>query len=142
MLPPLTGPVSAEEPHRRYDGCRHSFCSNRFNALTAKRVGPVQFPAGLFKETSGWVCRLYANDFDQNPGTIILEHAYRMYVQGGRQPTRFVKLPLLLGMLIRKWRDYVRLPGVSPTPIAAAIAESIGHSMEKREVLVCCGLSW
>jgi len=96
----------------------------------------------LFKETSGWVCHLYPNDFDQNPSTIILEHAYRMYVQGGRQPTRFVKLPLLLGMLIRKWRDYVRLHGVSPTPTAAAIAESIGHSMGKREVLVRCGLSW
>lgn len=93
----------------------HEFCSERFNAAVAKRVGAGKFPkgAGLHCESSGWVGRLYANEFDRNPSTLIFEDNYRIFVQGGRQPDQSVSLPMPLGILIRQWRrEYAQLRGL------------------------------
>ncbi len=58
----------------------HQFCSERFDELIKSRVGPNQFPkgAGLHRESSGWIGRLYANEFDKNPSTLIFEDGHRM----------------------------------------------------------------
>jgi hypothetical protein len=93
----------------------HAYCSEQFIAYVAKRAGPDGYPrgAGLYWESSGWVGRLYANETDRNPSTIIFEDSTRLHVQGGKEPNRDIRLGIPLRFLIRQWRgEYARLNGL------------------------------
>jgi len=83
----------------------HCYCSDRFNELIEKQVGPGNYPkgAGLHKE-SVWVGRLLADEADRNPSTIILEDGRTAYVQGGRKPAREVRLAIPLKFYVARWR--------------------------------------
>lgn len=95
----------------------HRYCSERFNELIASKGGRDGYPrgAGLHRETV-WVGRLYANETDANPSTIILEDSHQTYVQGGKRPSRSLSIGLPLRIHIGKWRrEYALSRGCQPT---------------------------
>ena len=106
----------------------HAYCSEQFDALIARRVEANGFPrgAGLHKE-SVWVGRLYANQTDRNPSTIILEDGHRAFVQGGKQPDRTIDLGVPLRVHIGKWRrEFSKKRGIPCT------SRGLEASMEER----------
>ena len=101
----------------------HAYCSEQFIAYVAKRAGPHGYPrgAGLCWESSGWVGRLYANETDRNPSTIIFEDSTRLHVQGGKEPNRDIRLGIPLRFL-----DPAMAGRICPSERAASIVSSTG----------------
>ena len=115
----------------------HDYCSEQFNQLVAKRLGDDDYPkgAGLYLETQ-WVGRLYADEHDQNPSTLILENNSRSFVQGGREPKRHVNLGLPLRFWIQRWRrEWRARPGVPHVPTAPDDDQDVDVLSEPSEAI-------
>jgi hypothetical protein len=134
-----TGRRKSLEPRRSRIGDmtpgEHRYCSEQFNYLIENLSGSGKWPrgAGLHKE-SVWIGRLFANEFDKNPSTIIFENGRDVFVQGGKEPNQRIALPLTLYFHIRKWRrEYAAISGIagSSSPHLVGEAARTQHPLEE-----------